>query len=334
MSKSVRCSKRIVGGLFVPRDMRADVPAAGSIAVLPLGSVSEETLGFVEDLLGAVFGLNVESLPKTCIPSSFYDPHRDQDSADDFLSLLFEAFPDRSMRILGVSEQDMFAVGRTFVYGYAHLRDGVAVVSTARLRGSWYGKAEDKKRFRARVYRTVVHEISHTFGLSHCERACIMHAVSQIDSLDRLSPSFCASCSIKVRMGVQVAPMGAEGRFLRAGALLRRRYLARAIDAYREATEKAPIEPRYHNDLGVALLAAGDREGARAAFRQATELSADFPHPYYNLGILCREEGGAEAAERFFAEGLRRDRDPIAAYGYSVRAAAYRAMGERLGGSR
>src|SRR5205823_14910075 len=59
-----------------------------------------------------------------------------------------------------------------------------------------------------------------------------------------------------------------------------------------------------------------EREGARLAFRRATELSADFPHPYYNLGILCREDGGVEMAERWFAEGLVRDPEPIAAHRY------------------
>jgi tetratricopeptide (TPR) repeat protein len=218
---------------------------------------------------------------------------------------------------VGVLDADMFAAGRTFVFGYAHLRDGVAVYSVARLREEWYGRAADDEKQRTRTYRALAHEIGHTFGNPHCEDVdCVMHAVSQIDSLDALAPTYCETCMKRVRRGLVVSPSSAEGRFLRAGALLRRRYLPRAIQTYREATEKAPLEPRYANDLGVALLAASDRDGARAAFRRATELSADFPHPYYNLGILCREDGGVDVAERWFAEGLRRDPEPLAAHRY------------------
>src|SRR5262249_11977961 len=154
----------------------------------------------------------------------------------------------------------------------------------------------------------------------HCEDgSCVMRAVSQVESLDALGPSYCDPCMRRVRRGVQVAPSSAEGRFLRAGALLRRRYVPRAIETYPEATVKAPGEPRYHTDPGVALLAAADREAARTAFLRAAELAADFPHPYYNLGILCREEGGPAAAERWFEQGLRRDPDRLAAHRYLAR---------------
>ena len=123
-----------------------------------------------------------------------------------------------------------------------------------------------------------------------------------------------------VRRGLLVSPTSAEGLFGRAGALLRRRHVPRAIQTYREAAKKAPHEPRYHNDLGVALLAAADRGGARTAFHRAAVLAANFPHPYYNLGILCREDGGgAAAAEKWFDEGLRRDPDRMAAHRYVAR---------------
>jgi archaemetzincin len=304
--------------LYIPPPMRATRRAPAPVAVLPLGTVSPSELELVDELLAALLGARSIQLAPAAIPSHYFDHARGQYDADRLLDLLFDRLPDAAMRIVGVLDADMFAAGRTFVFGYAHLRDGVAVYSVARLREEWYGRASDEEKQRARSYRALAHELGHTFGNPHCEEAgCVMRAVSQIESLDALGPSYCDSCLRRVRRGVLIAPSSGEGQFLRAGALLRRRCLPQAIQAYRAATDKAPLEPRYFNDLGVALLAGGDREAARRAFRHATELCADFPHPYYNLGILCREDGGgAEAAERHFDEGLLRDPDPVAAHRY------------------
>lgn len=297
--------------------MRATRRAPAPIAVLPLGPVPVAELDLIEEVQGVLLGARSQRLPEQAIPSSCFDRPRGQYDADKLLELLFDKLPDTSMRIVGVLDADMYAAGRTFVFGYAHLRDGVAVYSVARLREEWYGRVADVERQRERSYRALAHELGHTFGNPHCEQPeCVMHAVSQIESLDALSPSYCCACLRRVRRGLLVAPTSAEGLFLRAGALLRRHYLPRAIELYREASRKAPLEPRYFNDLGVALLAGADRDGARAAFHRATELAADFPHPYYNLGILCREEGGAGSAEGYFAEGLRRDPDPLSAHRY------------------
>jgi archaemetzincin len=285
--------------------------------MVPLGPVPDGELQLGEEVIGALLGARVLQLPRLALPAACFDRGRGQYDADRLLELLFELLPDTALRIVGVLDVDMFAAGRTFVFGYAHLRDGVAVYSMARLREEWYGRPPDDGLQRSRSFRALAHEIGHTFGNPHCEAPdCVMAAVSQVDSLDALPASYCEPCLRRLRRGLLVSPTSAEGRFQRAGALLRRRYLPRAIEVYREAAHKAPLEPRYHNDLGVALLQASDRDGARAAFRRATELSAAFPHPYYNLGILCREDGGADAAERWFSEGLRRDPDALAAHRY------------------
>lgn len=302
---------------LVPPEMRAARLAAGPVAIQTLGGVSAGDVAFLAHLIRAILGADSIILPALPLRKEDYNAERRQYDADRLLDLLFGKMPDRALRIIGVLDQDMFAAGRTFVFGYAHLRDGVAVYSLARLREEWYGRAASDEHVRGRTYRAVAHELGHTFGNPHCKQTrCVMRAVSQIDSLDELWPAYCSSCMEQVRRGSQLAPLGAEGRFLRGGAYLRRRQLERAAAAYEDASRLAPEEARYHNDMGVALLSLGRRDAARHAFGRAADLEASFPHPYYNLGILCRDQGGAEAAASYFAEGLARDENPLAAHRY------------------
>jgi archaemetzincin len=297
--------------------MLATAPAPAPIALQPLGPVLETEVSFLAEIVTALGGGCAQVLPPLQLPREYYDGSRGQYDADRLLDLLFHCLPDTAMRVVGVLDADMFAAGRTFVFGYAHLRDGMAVYSLARLRQEFYGYPPDGELLRWRTYRAVAHELGHTFGNPHCDDAdCVMHPVSHIETLDALSPIYCASCMQRTRRGLQVSPQSAEGRFLRGGAYLRRRQLEQAARAYRDAVALAPGEARYHNDLGVALLSLGQREDARRAFGRATDLASDFPLPYYNLGILCRDEGGVEAAAEYFALGLARDRDPVAAHRY------------------
>ena len=314
--RSLRYQARQACERIIPASMRATVRSSAPIAIQPLGNVPPADIAFVQVMVRMLLGVTVVVLPGMVVPSSDYDYGRRQVDADRLLELLFSRLPDNASRIIGVLDEDMFAAGRTFVFGYAHLRDGVSVYSLARLREEWYGRKTDETLLRSRVYRAVTHELGHTFGNPHCDDYCVMHAVSHVDSLDDLAPTYCSACMRRVRRGTLVSQSSAEGRFLRAGAFLRRHYPARAAEAYRDAATQSPFEPRYHNDLGVALLSLERRSEARTAFRHAADLAADFPHPYYNLGILCREEGGVEAAERHFADGLARDPDPLSAHRY------------------
>jgi archaemetzincin len=207
-------------------------------------------------------------------PRHAYSVSRAQYDADLLLDALFARLPDRCLRVVGVTQADMYVTGRTFVFGYAHLSDGVAVYSSARFREEFYGRRRDLGRHRARVCRAVIHEVGHTFGTPHCaDTRCVMHPVSHIETLDALAPWYCDACHGRIRGGLQVAPWSARGRWERGMALLRRREFTRAAVAFEHASRCAPREPRYLNDLGVALLSAGDREGARAAFCRATELA-------------------------------------------------------------
>jgi archaemetzincin len=256
-----------------PTHSRGLPPAAAPIAILPFGEVPDDELRFVDELMGAAFGADTLLLEPIETPRYAYSMARAQYDADQLLEELFVRLPERCQRIVGVTQADLYVSGRTFVFGYAHLTDGIAMYSSARFREEFYGRRRDVGRHRARICRALIHEIGHTFGNPHCnDTACVMHPVTHIETLDSLAPWYCQSCHSRVRRGLSIAPWSARGRWERGMAHLRRRDYAHAAEWIEHAVRCAPAEPRFWNDLGVAFLAAGDRERSRDAFRQAAEL--------------------------------------------------------------
>jgi archaemetzincin len=250
--------------------------AAAPIAIQPIGDVSLAQVQLLERILERVYDAPAVVLRALALPREAWSGERRQYDADPLLDALFLELPERCLRVVGVTEADLFIPGRTFVFGYAHLTDGMALYSLRRLREGFYGRAASEARTAARVLRAVVHELGHTFGVPHCEHGgCVMRAVSAVDTLDALSPRYCVPCLQRVRRGLKVAPWSARGRWERGLALYRRNLPARAVEQLEHATRSAPLDAAYLYDLGVARLAAGDREGARAAFVRARELSPD-----------------------------------------------------------
>jgi putative inorganic carbon (HCO3(-)) transporter len=72
------------------------------------------------------------------------------------------------------------------------------------------------------------------------------------------------------------------------------------------ALAQNPHYAEIRNDLGVALLRAGDRAGAEKAFQLAAQGRRGFVDPLLNLAVLALESGDREAARRWADEALTR----------------------------
>jgi archaemetzincin len=105
--------------------------------------------------------------------------------------------PDDAARIIGITEGDLAIPTLTFVFGQAQLDGPVAVVSLARLRQEFYGLPADDALLRERVVKEVLHEVGHTFGLTHCQEArCVMSLATDIRMVDNKEERYCASCGV------------------------------------------------------------------------------------------------------------------------------------------
>ena len=102
-----------------------------------------------------------------------YDAGRNQYGSIPVLEMLSRRCPADALKLLAVTERDLFIPVLTFVFGHAQLGGRVAVISLARLRQEFYGLRPDRDAFLERVSKEALHETGHTFGLVHCpEQGC------------------------------------------------------------------------------------------------------------------------------------------------------------------
>jgi O-antigen ligase/Flp pilus assembly protein TadD len=82
---------------------------------------------------------------------------------------------------------------------------------------------------------------------------------------------------------------------------------AHAMALLEAALAQNPYYAEIRNDLGVARLRAGDREGAKREFREAAEGRSAFVDPLVNLAALAQEEGDRAAAASWTRHALERN---------------------------
>jgi archaemetzincin len=124
---------------------------------------------------------------KTMPPAHLYDKHRKQWISDKILDwLLQNNNPDGNTKILAICYFDAYSGELNFVLGEAHLGGRVAAIYIPRLKQEYYVKKSDtSKLFEQRVVKEAVHELGHTFGLTHCKKnRCVMHFSNSLQNTD------------------------------------------------------------------------------------------------------------------------------------------------------
>jgi archaemetzincin len=128
-----------------------------------------------------------------------YDITRDQYHSTAILEKLASASSSRTLKIVAITNLDLFIPILTHVYGEAQLAGKACIVSTFRLQEG-LSIANIEKEFENRIVKEVLHELGHTFNLRHCnDKACIMHYCRSIKDVDRKSDQFCRYCKILLK---------------------------------------------------------------------------------------------------------------------------------------
>ncbi|HVO83018.1 MAG TPA: archaemetzincin family Zn-dependent metalloprotease [Syntrophobacteria bacterium] len=168
----------------------------GSIHLIPLGEVSDDYLRILAENIEEQFGLPVTITPNLAPPLYALDPVRQQYNSNMILKrLLEEASPD-AIKILGITDVDLFNPIFSFVFGEAQFKGKCAVVSSYRLRGNPdHGLPPGCPPLLNRLEKEAIHELGHTFGLRHCsDPDCVMKYSVGLACADRKFSFFCPAC--------------------------------------------------------------------------------------------------------------------------------------------
>ena len=169
--------------------------------IVPIGKVNDTILHRLSITTNRCFGCPSRINEEWEIPSYAYNPIRNQYHATRILKELCERVNQDSVRTIGITNLDLFIPIFTFVFGEAQLEGHCAILSLGRLRQEFYRLPPDDELFLSRVDKETIHELSHTFGLTHCKDVhCVMHASYSIADTDIKSGQFCKLCNKKLAL--------------------------------------------------------------------------------------------------------------------------------------
>ena len=165
------------------------------IYMVPIHLSQDSLLIPLGEKISTSFHREARMTPLPIDPSCAYDSSRKQYNSSLLLAKLIEMKPKDSLRILGVTDLDLFIPILTFVFGEAQLNGPTAVVSIHRLKNEFYGLPRNDQLLQERLEKEAVHELGHTFGLRHCpDSECVMHFSNSLQDTDRKRSSFCSRC--------------------------------------------------------------------------------------------------------------------------------------------
>jgi len=170
-----------------------------ALHLLPVGEIGSSLLEDLRRGLRAEFRARCEVLPRRLDPEFAFDSQRRQYHSTEILRRMELTVPRGCWRLLGVTTHDLYMPILTFVFGEAQLNSTCAVVSAHRLRQEYYGLPASPDLVRERLLKEAIHELGHTFGLTHCrDYDCVMAASHAVERIDLKGSHFCAACRSRV----------------------------------------------------------------------------------------------------------------------------------------
>ncbi len=172
-----------------------------TLDLLPIGDLDGRMLKTLAHALADGLRVPCRILERRLDPHFAFHPERGQYHSSEILQAMQSYPADGAWRVLGVTDLDLYIPILTFVFGEAQMGGPCAVVSFHRLRQQFYGLPQDDELLVERLVKESVHEVGHTFDLTHCDDySCAMapsHAVEWIDLKER---TLCTSCQTRVEV--------------------------------------------------------------------------------------------------------------------------------------
>ena len=133
-----------------------------------------------------------------------FDNQRNQWNSSDILQWLSDKYKKlyskerrTTIKILAICDFDAYSGNLNFVFGEVHLDGSISAIYLPRLGQEFYGLKPDKSVFCQRLVKEAVHELGHSFGLSHCKNIkCVMHFSNSLSDTDIKTNDLCDVCKV------------------------------------------------------------------------------------------------------------------------------------------
>jgi predicted Zn-dependent protease len=231
-SSFVRMARGVPAGFFeeaglrFPKRMQDIFHGFGRpIVIIPVGDISSDVIEAVARTSYEIYGLPVRVIRTRVIWPEVYNP-RDQTARADQILKVITPFT-RYGRVIVVTDIKLVAEMNkkefpeelyiSHVYGFGNVQIPISVVSTYSF---GFGGNDDHLPL-ARLIKTTIHELAHTFGVNHHAEdniSCVMNMAPDADGrrgLDIMSPELCARCIRIITTGCNEEPaQNPEGCFV------------------------------------------------------------------------------------------------------------------------
>lgn len=166
-----------------------------SIVLVSQGLFEAEILERISDDVAQEFRLPVVLEEKHSDLAAYYDPARRQYDGNRLLEMLDSQYQNSGMKTMGLFRVDLFIPVLTFIFGQAVFGGHTGIASIYRLKNEQYGMPRDEEQLYDRFRKVVIHELGHTFGLTHCRTpSCVMRQATYVEDLDLKKYRFCDPC--------------------------------------------------------------------------------------------------------------------------------------------
>jgi archaemetzincin len=165
------------------------------ILLVSFGQFDKNFLENIAATTKTTFGFGVETSVNYSDLSKYYDPARRQYDGNRLLQYINSHYCNGNVKAIGLFRVDLFIPILTFIIGQAVFKGKAGVVSLYRLKSELYGMKKNDAVLFDRFRKEVIHELGHTFGLTHCfSPACVMRSSTYIEDVDQKEAVFCSKC--------------------------------------------------------------------------------------------------------------------------------------------
>ncbi len=184
---------------------RISSKAPRALGLVRMGRLDETAVHVVAANLQTVLDIPVDILDAMDLPSDSLLNRRQQHDAGLILKHLSQqAFLDRYLKLVALTDADISIPILTYVFGEAEVGGRVALVSGFRLRQREGGMLVPLDTYYERLAKVALHEVAHTLSLYHCEdSSCLMHFCPKPADLDLVQILFCRRCRFMIRQSIR-----------------------------------------------------------------------------------------------------------------------------------